>query len=120
MDFGFDDSLTSPDTQQGERYFNGLLTRLTVVVSNSTACFSGRADYCIPGGVTAYNTDDESFYGQELGSDSTRFYGTCTLGHEMCFVTGNDTDGAPFVYITFRQTAAPLSKFSREAFDDGH
>ena len=118
MDFAQHDSFTSPDTQKSERYFDGVIAHLTVAISNTTACFSGRADYHLHLGVTSsYTTDDGSLYGQTLRSYSTRFSGTCALGHEMQIGAGEDINNEPVVFFKFRQTAAPLSKFSREDFD---
>jgi len=121
MDFAQHDIFTSPDTQKAEQYFDGVLTRLTVAVSNSTACFSGRTEYHLHLGVTSsYYEDDESLYGQTLRSYSTRFCGTCTLGHEMRVGAGEDINDDPVVFFTFRQSAAPLSKFTAEVSDDSH
>src|SRR5262245_24209345 len=44
IDFSQHDSFTSPDTQKVERYLDGVVTHLTVAISNTTACFSGRSD----------------------------------------------------------------------------
>lgn len=121
MDFAQHGTFTSPDTQEVEQYFDGVVARLAVAVSNTTACFSGRADYHLHLGVTSsYYQDDEALYGQTLRSYSTRFSGTCTFGHEMRIGAGEDINDEPFVLFTFRQTAAPLSKFSSEILDDSH
>jgi len=111
MDFAEHTSFKSPDTQKDERYFDGVLARLTVAVSNTTACFSGRAEYHLHLGVTSsYYEDEESLYGQTLRAYSTRFSGTCNLGHEMRIGTGEDINDEPVVSFTFRPSPAPLSK----------
>jgi len=121
MDFAQHDSFASPDTQKVEHYFDGVVARMTVAVSNMTACFSGRADYHLHLGVTSsYYEDDESLYGQTLRSYSTRLSGTCTLGHEMQIGAGEDINDEPVVCFTFRQSTAPLSRFSREILDESH
>jgi|SRR6185369_2296213 len=121
MDFAKHDTFTSPDTQKIEQYFDGVVAHLTVAASNTTACFSGRADYHLHLGVTSsYYQDDETLYGQTLRSYSTRFSGTCAFGHEMRVGAGEDINDEPVVSFTFRETAAPLSKFSPEILDESH
>ena len=121
MDFAQHDTFTSPDTQKIEPYLDGVVARLIVTISNSTACFSGRTDYHLNLGVTSsVYGDDESLYGQTLGSYSTRFSGTSALGHELRIGAGEDISNEPVVCFTFRQTTAPLTKFSPEILDDSH
>jgi hypothetical protein len=118
MDFVNHDSFISPDTQRNEEYFDGVLAHLSVTVSNTTACFSGRAEYHLHLGVTSsYLTDDGSLYGETLRSYSTRFRGSCSLGHEMQIGTGEDINDEPIVCITFRTTSAPLSKFNQTSLN---
>ena len=112
MDFAQHDSFTSPDTLNNEEYFDGVMTEMTVSVSNTTAYFSGRAEYHLHLGTTsAYMTGAESLYGETLRSFSTRFRGTCDFGDEMQIGAGEDVNDEPVVCFTFRQTSAPLSKF---------
>ena len=121
IDFAQHETFASPDTGKTEHYFDGVVARLTVAVSNTTACFSGRADYDLHLGVTSsYYDDDESLYAQTLRSYSTRFSGSCTLGHEMRVGAGEDINDEPVVFFTFRQTAAPSSKFSSKILDESH
>jgi len=113
------DSFDSPDTQRGEKYFSGVLAHLTVTVSNTTACFSGRADYQKHLGVTSsYAEDDESLYGHTLRTYSTRFCGTSALGHQVRIGAGEDINDQPSICLIFRQTSAPISKFTGEFLDD--
>ncbi|HTV41761.1 MAG TPA: hypothetical protein VMF08_14360 [Candidatus Sulfotelmatobacter sp.] len=115
MDFAEHDSFNSPDTGKVEHYFDGVMACLTVSVSNTTACFSGRADDDLDLGVTSsFYEDDRSLYGETFRSYSTRFSGTCTLGHEMQIGTGEDIDDDPVVFFTLQKTSAPLSKFNPE------
>ena len=121
IDFAQHETFASPDTGKTEHYFDGVVARLTVAVSNTTACFSGRADYDLHLGVTSsYYDDDESLYAQTLRSYSTRFSGSCTLGHEMRVGAGEDINDEPVVFFTFRQIAAPSSKFSSKILDESH
>ena len=121
LDFSQHDSLTSPDTERPENYFDGVLAHFIVTTSNTTAFFSGRADYQLHLGVTSsYTEDDESLYGQTLRSYSTRFRGTCTFGHTVQLGAGEDINDEPSVCLTFRQTSAPVSKFTGVLLDDSH
>jgi hypothetical protein len=119
MDFAQQDRFTSPDTQKTEHYFDGVMARMRVTVSNTTAFFAGHADYHLHLGVTSsYDEDDKSFYGETLRSYSTRFSGTCTMGHEMHIGAGEDINDEPVVSFTFQPSTSPLSKFSREVLDE--
>lgn len=120
MDFAEHDSFSSPDSEKVEHYFDGVKACLTVSVSNTTAYFSGRADDDTDLGVTSsYYEDDRSLYGETFKSYSTRFSGTCALGHEMQIGAGEDIDDEPVVFFTLQKTEAPLSKFNPEILGEG-
>ena len=112
------DSFNSPDTKRDEKFFSGVLTHLTVTVSNTTACFFGRTDYQEHLGVTSSYTLDESLYGQTLRTYSTRFCGTSALGQQVRIGAGEDINDQPSICLIFRQTSAPISKFTGEILDD--
>lgn len=119
MNFAQHDRFISPDTQKPEDYFDGVITRMRVTVSNTAASFSGRANYHLHLGVTSsYDEDDESLYGQTLRSYSTRFSGACALGHEMRIGAGEDVNDEPVVSFTFQPSTSPLSQFSRKLLDE--
>jgi hypothetical protein len=113
MDFAEHDSFTSPDNHQRERYFDGVQVHMAVAVSNATALFCGRCEYQLHEGVTkSYVEDDEGMHAQTLSSSSERFTGSSTLGHEI-LVHDADSASEPSVYMTFRLTAKPKSKFTK-------
>ena len=121
MDFSQHDSFTSPDTGRKEHYFDGVLAKLTVTTSNTTARFSGRVEYHLHLGVTSsYTEDQKSLHGQTLRQYSTRFSGTTELGHTIKIGAGEDINNEPSVLLTFRPTSAPPSKFTPIPLDDDH
>lgn len=113
------DSFESPDTKRDEKYFSGVFAHLTVTISNTTACFSGRADYQEHLGVTSsYAADNESLYGETFRTYSTRFCGTSALGHQVRIGAGENINDQPSICLMFRQTSAPISKFAGKILDD--
>jgi hypothetical protein len=120
LDFSRPDSFESPDTGRIERYFEGVRTHMTVTISNEFAYVVGRCDYDSHLGVVdSYEEDDEALYGQLIRSLSTRFTGSTKLGHELRIRAGEDANEQPSVCVTFRETAAPVSKFTGESLDEG-
>ncbi len=121
MDFSQHDSFTSPDTGRLEEYFDGVLAKLAVTTSNTTARFVGRIEYHLHLGVTSsYTEDQKSLYGQTLRSYSTRFSGSAELGHTIRIGAGEDINDEPSILLTFRATSAPPSKFIPALLDDEH
>jgi hypothetical protein len=117
MDFARHDSFTSPDTHRDEDYFDGVRVRMAVTVSNAAALFCGRCEYQLHEGITtSYAADDEAMYAQTLSSSSQRFTGSSTLGHEI-LIHDADSASEPSVYMTFRRTAKPKSKFTKSVVD---
>ena len=119
LDFSQHDSFTSPDTERKEHYFDGVLAKLSVSTSNTTACISGRVEYHLHLGVTSsYTEDQESLYGQTLRAYSTRFSGTAELGHQIRIGAGEDINDQPSILLTFWTTSAPPSKFTPVPLND--
>jgi hypothetical protein len=63
MDFAFHDSFNGPDTGRNEPYFDRVMARLTVTLSNDVAFVTGRCDFDRHLGIVAsYENDDEWLY----------------------------------------------------------
>lgn len=116
LDFSLRDSFSSPDTGKLEKYFDGLVARFAVSLSNGTAYLAGRLDYDTHFGVVkSYEEDDEALYAQQLRHLSTRFNAKAAVGHELCIGVGEDDDEGPLLSLTFRPSTARLSKFAPES-----
>jgi hypothetical protein len=115
LNFSEQDSFDSPDTGKREVCFNGVRARLSVTISNTTACFLGRSEYQTHLGVTSSSyEDDKTLYGQTIRTYSARFDGTARLGKEIRVHAGEDINNGPFLCLVFRETSAPVAKFKGE------
>jgi hypothetical protein len=120
LDFSRPDSFQSPDTGRRERYSDGVRTRMTVTLSNTTAYVEGRCDYVTHLGVVrSYYEDNEALYAHDIRHYSTRFTGMTSLDHELRIPVGEDENDEPSVCVTFRETTAKVSRFTAETLDDG-
>ncbi len=113
------DSFWSPDTQRDELYFDGLIARLSVAVSNTTVSFWGRTEYQIHLGATASDSGaHEAVDVEAQRSHSTRFRGRCALAHAVQVGAGDDLNDEPVLCLVFRLTTAPLSDFDPDPLED--
>jgi hypothetical protein len=113
LDFSQHDSFTSPDTERREHYFDGLLAKIAVSASNTTAHVSGRVEYHMHlGGTSSCTAEQASLHRQTLRAYSTHFSGTTELGYQLRIGAGEDINNEPSLLLTFRTTTAPTSKFA--------
>jgi hypothetical protein len=119
LDFALHDSFISPDTGRSEKYFDGLVARIKVSVSNDVAFVSGRLDYDTHfGTVKSYVEDEEAMHAQQLQHLSTRLQAETSLAHELWIDVGEDDDDGPWLCLCLRRSTRPLSRFDPQTICD--
>jgi len=115
LDFATHDSFANPVTGKREKFFDGVIARFTITLSQDEAVFKGVIEYQTHLGITAaYDERDQALRGQTVRRYTNYLSGRVKFDEEIRIQVGEDINNGIFLVLRFSPTHETAFKFKNE------